>query len=178
MAMDGTVDIVCGTSQARLLTADLSNGSSRCIAYNGEPLTPCEFEHRCGRSASINHKLLLHYNSKPLPTFLHMYNVNKRHLHHFTHPSEMSTSQLAGDPPVIDTSSQQSADSLTKTNESTPNSGLPVFAPASDPVFTWGSVESELFCHSLDATYCEIVYWRINSFKIPSGSVGRNFVLE
>ena len=69
MATAGAVDIVCGTSQARLLTTDLSNGSIHCIACNGELLTPCEFERCSGRSTSRNWKLLIRCNGKPLSTF-------------------------------------------------------------------------------------------------------------
>ena len=55
---------------------------------------------------------------------------------------------------------------------------LPQFEPLSNPVFTWGSVDADTFCHSLEATYSEIVHWRNNSFKIPSGNIGKKFVLE
>ena len=83
------------------------------------------------------------------------------------------------DLPIIDASLQQpSADSLTETKESTPNSALLIFAPALNLVFKWGSVNSESFCHPFEATYCEIFHWKINSVKVPSGSAGRGFVLE
>ena len=55
---------------------------------------------------------------------------------------------------------------------------LPDFEPSSIPVFNWGSVDSDTFCHSLEASYSEVVHWRNNSFKIPSGNVGKKFVLE
>ena len=54
---------------------------------------------------------------------------------------------------------------------------LPDFEPSSIPVFNWGSVDSDTFCHSLEASYSEVVHWRNNSFKIPSGNVGKKFVL-
>jgi len=46
------------------------------------------------------------------------------------------------------------------------------------PVFTWGSVDSDTFCHSLEDAYGKLVPWRGNSFKIPSGNLGKKFVLE
>ena len=85
------------------------------------------------------------------------------------------------DLPIIDSSLQQQlADSLTETKESTPNSALLIFSPPSNLVFTWASVDSESFSHLFEATYCEIaiVHWKINSFKVPSGSADRGFVLE
>jgi len=34
------------------------------------------------------------------------------------------------------------------------------------------------FCHSLEADYSEVVHWKGNSFRIPSGNFGKKFVLE
>lgn len=55
---------------------------------------------------------------------------------------------------------------------------LPDFSPASDASFTWGSMDSHSFCHTLEATFQEVVHWRSNCFKIPYGNVGKRFVLE
>ena len=55
---------------------------------------------------------------------------------------------------------------------------LPDFEPSSSSVFNWGSVDSDTFSHSLEASYSEVVHWRNNNFKIPSGNVGKKFVLE
>ena len=38
-----TVDIVCGTLQAKLHTKDLSSGSNLCVLFGSRLLTPCEF---------------------------------------------------------------------------------------------------------------------------------------
>ena len=35
---------------------------------------------------------------------------------------------------------------------------LPCFAPVSDTAFTWGSMDSQSFCHVLKAAYQEIVH--------------------
>ena len=55
---------------------------------------------------------------------------------------------------------------------------LPSFIPMADPIFSWGSVDSESFSHSLNAAYAEIVHWRKNSFKVPFGKAGKDFVSE
>ena len=44
--------------------------------------------------------------------------------------------------------------------------------------FDWGNLSGEDFTHVIDATYAEIVHWRRNLFKIPSGKEGRAFVSE
>ena len=55
---------------------------------------------------------------------------------------------------------------------------LPSFIPMADLIFSWGSVDSESFSHSLNAAYAEIVHWRKKSFKVPFGKAGKNFVSE
>ena len=32
--------------------------------------------------------------------------------------------------------------------------------------------------HALEATYSEVVHWRLNSFKVPPGKAGKEFVQE
>ena len=55
---------------------------------------------------------------------------------------------------------------------------LPTFQPTSTPVFSWGILNADDFSHALEATYSEVVHWRINSFKVPGGKVGKEFVHE
>ena len=45
-------------------------------------------------------------------------------------------------------------------------------------VFSWGIHNADDFSHVLEATYSEVVQWRLNSFKIPLGRVGKEFVYE
>ena len=68
--------------------------------------------------------------------------------------------------------------SLPSPPSSGPTIELPQFTPMANPIFTWGSHSSESFIHSLNATYAEVVHWKINSFKVPQGSVGKSFVSE
>lgn len=55
---------------------------------------------------------------------------------------------------------------------------LPPCQPVSEPRFTWGEVDGESFADQLVACYKEVVHWRRNVFKIPSGKAGKDFVKE
>jgi hypothetical protein len=57
-------------------------------------------------------------------------------------------------------------------------SELPLFEPAQNPNFRWGDKDGETFAHSIDLCYKEIVHWRRNLFKVPSGKAGKSFVSE
>ena len=66
----GTLDIVCGTLQAKLLTGDLSSGSSLCILLDSKTITPCQFQREAGKAAAKNWKTTIRYKDKPLKHFL------------------------------------------------------------------------------------------------------------
>ena len=53
-----------------------------------------------------------------------------------------------------------------------------LFQPTSSPVFSWGIHNTDDFSHALEATYSEVVHWRINNFKVPWDKVGKEFVHE
>ena len=44
--------------------------------------------------------------------------------------------------------------------------------------FQWGDKDGETFCDLMRDAYETVVHWRRNSFLVPSGRVGKNFVLE
>ena len=69
----GGIDIVCGSLCSKLLTRDLSCGSSRCVSHGADLLTPCEFECLAGRSTSRNWKTSIRFRGKPLSNFLESY---------------------------------------------------------------------------------------------------------
>jgi hypothetical protein len=46
------------------------------------------------------------------------------------------------------------------------------------PVFRWGEVEGEAFARAIQESYKEVVQWRRNLFKTPSGQAGKSFVRE
>lgn len=57
---------------------------------------------------------------------------------------------------------------------------IPVNFKDSDNVsiFMWGDVHSEVFTKNLDEIYGNIVYWKKNVFKLPSGSAGKDYIRE
>ena len=55
---------------------------------------------------------------------------------------------------------------------------LPDYTAMAEPNFIWGDRDSESFCNELQTVYEEVVHWRKNCFKIPSGNVGKSFVDE
>ena len=55
---------------------------------------------------------------------------------------------------------------------------LPSPVPMSEPLFTWGDLDSATFIHSIDAAYAEVVHWRKNTFTVPYGNAGKRFVSE
>ena len=55
---------------------------------------------------------------------------------------------------------------------------LPVYSPINEPTFAWGNVDGDTFSHSVTCCYAEVVHWKRNLFKVPSGKVGSSFVKE
>ena len=55
---------------------------------------------------------------------------------------------------------------------------LPLFSPAHSPDFKWGEMEGVKVVVDIDMIYSEIVHWRHNLFKIPSGKQGKVLVQE
>ena len=55
---------------------------------------------------------------------------------------------------------------------------LPSFKPANVPVFVWGDRSARDFTLELNEAYKEVVHWKKNTFNVPFGSVGKEFVQE
>ena len=57
---------------------------------------------------------------------------------------------------------------------------LPPFAPACSPdsAYMWGSLDGPTMCDRVIACYSEVIYWKRNVFRIPSGKAGKAFVSE
>ena len=55
---------------------------------------------------------------------------------------------------------------------------LPAYLPPAAANFKWGVLDAESFAQSVNATYEEVVHWKRNLSKIPSGKAGRMFVEE
>ena len=52
------------------------------------------------------------------------------------------------------------------------------YSQAHEPIFMWGIHDGTTFDHSLTCCYAEVVHWKRNLFKIPSGKAGNSFVKE
>ena len=50
--------------------------------------------------------------------------------------------------------------------------------PAPYPTFRWGDKDGKTFINSIELCYSEIVYWRKNLFRVPTGKAGKAFVQE
>ena len=207
-----TVDIVCGTLRAKLLTRDLSCGSSRCIEFGSRTLTPFEFQREAGKASAKNWKNTIRYQDQPLSRNLDSFvDCSGKRCCRFIgvpYPPSVQLQAGANSQPNFPPSTASALADTTQASvpadlnnaidiKSTDVSSLPIsisdnidsstqdqrcslpdFEPSSIPVFNWGSVDSDTFCHSLEASCSEVVHWRNNSFKIPSGNVGKKFVLE
>ena len=55
---------------------------------------------------------------------------------------------------------------------------LPPYPPLPQPSFTWNDINGADFVHTINSCYAEVVHWRRNLFKIPSGQAGKEFVKE
>ena len=58
------------------------------------------------------------------------------------------------------------------------NYSLPSFRPMVGTDYKWGDLSGQVFSSSVDDAYNQIVHWRSNLFKVPSGSTGKRFVAE
>ena len=57
-------------------------------------------------------------------------------------------------------------------------STLPAFKPMSSINCTWGDLSGHDFSNKIDDAYSQIVHWKPNFFKVPSGASGKHFVAE
>ena len=57
---------------------------------------------------------------------------------------------------------------------------LPPYAPACSPdsAYLWGNLDGPTMCDKVIACYNEVIHWKRNVFRIPSGKVGKAFVSE
>ena len=55
---------------------------------------------------------------------------------------------------------------------------LPSFRPVMNMSSSWGDLSSEEFTKVMDDAYAQVVHWRPNLFKVPSGASGKKFVAE
>ena len=55
---------------------------------------------------------------------------------------------------------------------------LPSFKPMSCLNCTWGDLSGQEFSDAIDNAYSQMVHWRPNLFKVPSGTSGKHLVAE
>ena len=55
---------------------------------------------------------------------------------------------------------------------------LPGYKECHSLSFVWGCHEGDAFCRLIDDTYKEVIHWRRNLFKVPTGKNGNDFVCE
>ena len=55
---------------------------------------------------------------------------------------------------------------------------LPPFKHVSSMNSMWGDLSGEEFTKAMDDAYAQVVHWRPNLFKVPSGACGKQFVAE
>ena len=134
------------------------------VSFGEKFFTPCEFERLTGKSSSRNWKSLIRCCGRPLSTFIEMCETSSGKKRRFVTSTSTQPSCMV------------SSESSSVTGQSLPS--LPDFLSVAEAQFTWGSMDSQSFCHALEATYQEVVHWRSNCFKIPNGNVTKKFVLQ
>lgn len=64
------------------------------------------------------------------------------------------------------------------TNETGEMYNRPAFSVVQEPNFMWVGVDGVSFTGAVDSAYTEVIHWRRNEFKVPSGKTGKAFVAE
>ena len=177
-----TVDIVCGTLQAKLVTDDLSCGSSPCILLGSQTISPCQYQREAGKASAKNRKATIRYKNQPLSRFLETYSdrSGKRFCQFVApvdvltrSPSPASPGELENFNPRTRAPSPFESPrplDLSVAVESSQFPKLPDFPPVAEPHFTWGVRDAASFCDDLNSAYKEVIQWRRNVFDPPRGS--------
>lgn len=187
----GVIDIVCGTLQAKLITKDLSSGSSPCIQFGSLLLSPCDFQRQAGKAAARNWKNSIRYMKQPLARALESYvNLDGKRCCRFiglsvAPPSDIGDdTRLSARPSTSTSVDWESSDPLQPDDSGSvyfdgmAHDQLPDYPPKASPNFHWSSLDSAAFSQALDSAYLEVAHWRKNCFDVPRGLVGKQFVSE
>ena len=99
--------------------------------------------------------------------------------------NEAVNSRLAPNSAASSTMDSSNDNAATKSNTcnntetSTDEVGtLPPLRAALSMSSSWGDLSGEEFMKAIDDAYSQVVHWRPNLFKIPSGACGKQFVVE
>ena len=66
----------------------------------------------------------------------------------------------------------------TPTVNDPPADHFPTYPQVNSPCFKWGNIDGIMFQNAINCAYNEVVHWRHNIFKVPSGKAGKSFVCE
>ena len=83
--------------------------------------------------------------------------------------------------PDLDTTSTESVSistPLMAINGQNPVHSLPSFEPLPEPDYHWSDLAGPEFSKAIDDAYSQIVHWKPNLYRVPSGSSGKKFVSE
>ena len=78
---------------------------------------------------------------------------------------------------IHDTSTQPTTPPMVREGRNTVYS-LPPVEPMSEPNYHWNDIAGPEFTKVIEDAYNQIVHWKPNIFRIPSGSSGKKFVSE
>ena len=134
---------------------------------------PCTGNGRCLRCACVKARKIcdscspsqrgLCNNYLPTPTSV------PDMLENSSHSSTLNPSSAVFTPVVNSNSSTENPTSF---------QDLPPYSALSPPSFTWGQLDGQQFNDSITDIYSEAIHWRRNLFNVPTGKVGKEFILE
>ena len=194
--LDDAMDIVCGTLQVKLLTKELFSCTNRFIILGGNPLTPCDLQHKAG-------KLLLgtgrpQFTTKTSQFTVSYHDSSGKHSCWFE-PQAFTGSQASVDPQPTATQAERHQWALQRMKTAPGPSAIPlmppmnchhllihmnflpsslIFQPVAQSNFQWGNLDAASFCLELDRMYQEVALWKKNGFSDPWDSAGKVFVCE
>ena len=90
--------------------------------------------------------------------------------------TDQTTRRISQDLRTVDSTSAEEGEMVGQ--DDFVSNALPSFPLANPPNFTWGEQDGVKVKDDIDRIYSEVVHWRHNLFKIPSGKHGKDFVHE
>ena len=90
--------------------------------------------------------------------------------------TNQTTRRISQDLQTVDSTSAEEGEMVGQ--DDFVSNALPSFPLANPPNFTWGEKDGVKVKDDIDRIYSEVVLWRHNLFKIPSGKHGKDFVHE
>lgn len=131
---------------------------------------PLSYASVAASSRHVNDSEILHFDSYDLsqPSFMHSTLPQKMKL---TSNDTSSLHETTNHDHCPTTSSDMSSMGVELGQ-------FPCYNPVSPPNFTWGSLSGTEFQLQVNHAYSEVVHWKQNLFRVPSGTAGNKFVSE